>query len=536
MQFKKYYLNKINYDIIFFSKTIFVYINKTHNNIVIKKEHNTLTLPLENYEFFYKEGLNFFFLISIYKNKIIIKKVSFNLKIKINVFNLNIYEKNIEISNIYMTAENKLVLFLYPIKKYLIINKKNIFLKNSIFKELHNNKEYEFKYINLINNTYIIKNSINGLCHSNIISNNNFHEIFILKNHTIGLIKKSESFEVYFFKNNNYIHSFTYKGKFISYLYSSEYLFISFIYLGKYFIVKLNDKNIKKEKYIIKESLSFIKLINIINNHIIYEEDSLFTGIKIINQFNNKYIKFLSKNTYNKVLTLKVHNSKNLNYTSISNSKYEEILIFSFHGGPESIELLTNVYDGLYNTLLNKYNIKIIIFNYPGSVTFGEHYRILPHKKWKKTLNFSFNAILKNEMSQNVKHVILLGGSFGGTATLLLKNKKCNNKIVINPLLDLNHHLKNIDYNYKSWFMKRFSRKDFNCISINALLRNNHNLNVYFLLGTNDEIISKLNIKNKQHEFDNFKYYWDNGTHSSNHHERKIKILNIIHKIIQGVK
>ena len=94
--------NTIN---LYLDKTKFIYINDNQNTLNILKNKNTLIkFNLKNSELFYKEGSRYLYLISIINNKIIIRKIYFNCKRKIEIYNLpkNNY-KNLTIDNIYIT-------------------------------------------------------------------------------------------------------------------------------------------------------------------------------------------------------------------------------------------------------------------------------------------------------------------------------------------------------------------------------------------------------------------------------------------------
>lgn len=123
-----------------------------------------------------------------------------------------------------------------------------------------------------------------------------------------------------------------------------------------------------------------------------------------------------------------------------------------------------------------------------------------------------------------------------GTVSLLIENSQIKNKILINPLLDLNNHIESIPTSYNKWFYKRFSNKDFRDINLNNILNLNLNKNLYFILGYNDEIINKRNILENSFQSKNFRFFWDEGTHNSNLKARSSIMFEIIKKIYKEGK
>lgn len=527
-------LKNKNFNILFFDNISFCYIDKSEMKIIVVHKNYKIEFPLNNSEFIYKDGNKYFYLVFIVNNKLIIKKIYFNLKIEIKIFKLsdNNYE-NYNIYNLYISCQNEIIVFVYPLNQYFIIKENKLIIKNRIFKSLINNKEYNFKYIDLYNENYIIENNDGKSICSNVIYNK-YDVVNIHKNKVLGIKKGNDYFYVHIYKDGILYNKIKYHGKYITNIQYDNNLYILFIRNNKSNCIFIDLKKFTI-KYIIKNNLSKIRLVYCNSNELIIESDSLKYGLKII-KFGKKRItqKYIFRNFYKKSIYIDDFYFSDLKYTSITNSKKEDILLVSFHGGPESVELLYNNYERLFYKLLNLYNIKIIIFNYPGSISYDDSYRRLPHKNWKSIINKSFNKLMKLEY--NDSKIIFLGGSFGGTVELLIDNELVENKIIINPLLDLNNHIKNIPSSYLSWFNKRFGNTDFLDISIEKLFESNIKNNLYFILGENDEVINNKNILNLQKKYNSFMYFWDKGKHNSNYLSRYLIILNIIKDLQKGEK
>lgn len=520
--------NTIN---LYLDKTKFIYINDNQNTLNILKNKNTLIkFNLKNSELFYKEGSRYLYLISIINNKIIIRKIYFNCKRKIEIYNLpkNNY-KNLTIDNIYITEENELIIYVYPLKKYFIIKNGTIIIKNKLFNNLESNKEYDFQHIDLKNNLYTFTNKNKKIC-SNIIRGE-FSSIKVYSNIFLTLNDFVDNFEIKIFHNGINKYKNIVNGKIYNILQDKEIVYFGYIFENKYNCSSINLKNYAIQNIIIN-SYSKIDLVNSISKNLLIEKDSILKGCSLIN-LKTKQKLIIYNNKYKYEPFIENIFTPDLKYTKITNcNQNESLLLISFHGGPESVELLSNNYERLYYKLLIKYKIKIIIFNYPGSVSYNKFYRTIPHNNWSKIINTSFNNIIKKEYN-NVSKIILIGGSFGGTLQLLINNCIIKNKIIINPLFDLKNHIENIPFKYKKWFKNRFSKTDEKDININTLLNNNKNKNIFFILGSNDEIINKNDIYEYQKRYTEFKYLWDDGTHTSNYINRSVKILEIIKEIYE---
>ncbi|ACZ01939.1 YqiA/YcfP family alpha/beta fold hydrolase [Streptobacillus moniliformis] len=522
----------IEYHIIYFDKKKYIYLDETNMKLVFLSKKNNLKFSLTNAEFFYKQGQNYLYIISLNSNILLIKKINFHFKIQIKLYNLNrYYKERLEISNIFINENNELILFLEPINKYLIIGSKLRF-KNKLFKKLISNKEYDFKYIDLVKRIYILKNENNNY-ESNLLDKL-YYYIGIYNQIFIIVEKFIDYFIIKIIKLKKNIKSNKILGVISDILSFNNNIFIKYVFSGMTFCIHIDLLNLS-EKLIINELKGKVNLYNFIDNKLIYKIDSLLFGEIIINKSSNyRNNIILRKYIYKDRIKIKEYYSENLKYISIFKdlNKEEEITLISCHGGPESFELLSNNYGGLYYKLLKEFPIKIIIFNYPGSISFGSEYRKLPYNDWKNVLNKSLNKLLEEDKTKK----ILIGGSFGGTVSLLIENSQIKNKILINPLLDLNNHIESIPTSYNKWFYKRFSNKDFRDINLNNILNLNLNKNLYFILGYNDEIINKRNILENSFQSKNFRFFWDEGTHNSNLKARSSRMFEIIKKIYKEGK
>ncbi|WP_405315071.1 prolyl oligopeptidase family serine peptidase [Lactobacillus helveticus] len=173
--------------------------------------------------------------------------------------------------------------------------------------------------------------------------------------------------------------------------------------------------------------------------------------------------------------------------------------IFSFHGGPESYEQLDDRWLGEYLRYISL-GYQIFIINYPGSVSFGRVYKVLPWKNWTETINNGIKSLVKDSIAQNklttYSNTWCWGGSFGAPiayklAKYLTDKKICSNVnlLLISPLIDLNEHIHKLSEENKVWFQKRFCLKDISYLSINKE-KNIPKFSIYCYQGAKDEILT----------------------------------------------
>lgn len=140
--------------------------------------------------------------------------------------------------------------------------------------------------------------------------------------------------------------------------------------------------------------------------------------------------------------------------------------LVSFHGGPESYELLENRYDGLYLELLSK-GYSVLICNYSGSSGLGMNTRKAPWTNWEGCIRRDLEEVFAAISPQRL---FVFGVSFGGALGLLTARHFDTERVFLSsPLLDLAAQSKR-DSEMRSFFDTRFSDRDFSTFSADYLI------------------------------------------------------------------
>ncbi len=225
---------------------------------------------------------------------------------------------------------------------------------------------------------------------------------------------------------------------------------------------------------------SYLKLYDKKNN---LKKTWNYKGFPTVKIKDNK-IKKLSFETY-RGLSIKAGNRPDLHYYVSSAPKF---IVLSLHGGPESIELDEKRYGGWYEDVV-KAGGAVAVWNYPGSIGFGDKHCKRPHKKWLQVLNSDLKSILREiQTTYNLKNenIILFGPSFGGTLALALApQKKFLGRLAINPLINIEDQMKKARNSGEySWFLKRFGNNP------EGFFNSEKRSREFILLSSHDEVIS----------------------------------------------
>lgn len=222
--------------------------------------------------------------------------------------------------------------------------------------------------------------------------------------------------------------------------------------------------------------------------------------------------------------------------------------IFSFHGGPESYEQLDDRWLGEYLRYISL-GYRIFIVNYPGSVSFGKAYKVLPWKNWSKIFNTGIKNLIRDSI--NLKKLATnttwcWGGSFGAPiafklAKYLTDKNICSsvNLLLISPLIDLNEHINKLKEEDKKWFQKRFSLKDILYLSINKE-ESIPRFNIYCYKGAKDEILTFQSTVDyfsllTKRGYKNAKLVIDSTMkHAPQNFKEEVSLLDFIEKAMKG--
>lgn len=230
---------------------------------------------------------------------------------------------------------------------------------------------------------------------------------------------------------------------------------------------------------------------------------NLLQGITFYNcSFNyKKLLRNVSYSDYEINVDKTLFDSQHMYTCILSDNKRKKKFtgnIFSFHGGPESYEQLDDRWLGEYLRYISL-GYRIFIVNYPGSISFGKVYKILPWKNWSEIINKGIENLIKDSINSDKFTTYTTwcwGGSFGATiayklAKYLTDKNICSNVnlLLISPLIDLNGHINKLSEENKKWFQKRFSLKDISYLSIDKE-RNIPKFRIFCYQGAKDEILT----------------------------------------------
>ncbi|MGL9970213.1 prolyl oligopeptidase family serine peptidase [Enterococcus sp. DIV1420a] len=393
-------------------------------------------------------------------------------------------------------------------------------------------KGLEYSYVNL-NTLVSIGKKTNEKNETNIVINGeetNFQEVYTYDGKVICIEKLNEMFRICFDFDEKKQKKYT--GIYEESIQYKDDIFIRFTRNGKTNVIKINILK-STSYYILSDKMYRIELLNVINQELLYLKDYVLEGLSLCLTNSKSYINVkgtqLSKNKF-KIESF-IGEKFCMNALTNKGIDKSDVLLISFHGGPESYEQLdSSRYGYVYESLLNfEYKrIKIVTFNYPGSISFGELYRTKPYANWKNTLQDSFNELMEFLNVSSEMPVFLIGGSFGATASLMIKNEKYNiKKIAINPLMNLRTYVNSIPKSYREWFEERFAHRDYNDITFHNLIKENNYTEVLFVKGLNDEVIVN-NWEYKDLKMSNHFIHVDNGKHNSNLYQRSNSIKSFI--------
>ncbi|QTJ35929.1 alpha/beta hydrolase [Dolosigranulum pigrum] len=544
------YLSDIMYDekdykILVWQDNRIVYLVYSENNFSLyENERIVFEYFMDEYELYYANGGDKLVLYCISQGKL--EVMYFDLK-KWNCPSESIVYKSKEIDNetyIDINYDYTLSVFVWFFKKIdaisiIALNMKGIF--NSF---IWNNKEImterEIVYCD-ISSKKIIQGELGLAYHLYTVNGKqiNANKLHVLKNSYIYIKQYEEYFEIIKVCSEtlNMLNSVKIPGEYDNSIETNAQVVIVYILAGKFDIVCI-DKNLKCINQIKKPKEIFgrLNIQNRVKNRIIVTEEVATEGINIFIVKDHEMIGVKKWCTHNR-LDIKITEKKKYLYLGNNNPKD---LIISFHGGPESFESLDFRYGELYSVLLRKYNqLGIIIYNYPGSITFGKKYKQSPWLNWGRILQDDFNKVI-NEMRcefRKLKSVTFLGSSFGGTVSLQLNiDLNCSlNKILINPMYDINDYVNSIDKDFFGWFDRRFKLDNKAELTLENFYKLNKEFNLLYILGRNDTLISSKYLRNyyEQHINNNHNICIDDGGHNSNKRERMFIVLREIENILQ---
>ncbi|HFZ8993025.1 TPA: alpha/beta fold hydrolase [Citrobacter freundii] len=199
---------------------------------------------------------------------------------------------------------------------------------------------------------------------------------------------------------------------------------------------------------------------------------------------------------------------------------------------------------GLLSALSDE-TINFHIVNYAGSAGFGKQYRTAADGC---TLSGSLPPLINwiNE-TLNGTHLILCGGSFGGTMALELLGKQnrldahISGIVLINPLLDLNFHINRVldEGGDMTFFNRKFSEEDCRFISPDRFIQivNESDTRIQFILGRHDEVLTirpALSLLRLIRDNISVHLHIDDGGHSTlkNFTERESMIISFIQGLL----
>lgn len=493
--------------------------------IVLENESILCTIEIENGSFFYKEGMEKILIFEKYEDSTIFKSIDVNTRI---------IEKQIlpiflgEIYDIVNVNDNKFVVIQSENGNFLL----GVYGDNLVQRIDNIFFDFDKNYLLVdVENRKMISIQENFPFGYNLITTNREYQVdlFDYKNDVIAIVKnKIGNFNLSLinYQNNSLLYRSNEQGYVVDLMLTSDYV-IQVIIDKAISIIKLTNLQTHQEK-IIFESAYRISIENIRDDMLIFTElgfhfvnlicySILKHEITIIKLFNEKIdFKIYRINTQEYKATIL---SKNINSLS------DKVLI-SFHGGPESVELLDNRYGKLYSSLLKK-GIDILVFNYPGTVSFDYNYQLIPKLNWKNCVNHSLEKML-SEIGIKNRKIILIGGSFGATLALLVDNTSVSEKIVLNPLTNLNSHSQQLNENYVRWFNDMFSSKDYDYITMENINKINKEILIHYIIGESDEIINHDDLLNEEITNSKHSIYIDDGSHDGNKSERVAYIIKLL--------